>query len=86
MSADARFRAWLATGDADAPPRLDAAFAQRLLARTENVPFFAHSYTLIHNQDYGTTTTRDLLDFAYANALAGLCLHINDGGASAVGA
>ena len=87
MSADGRFRELLGINAADAPPLppLDAALARRILARTAHVPFFAHSYTLIHNQDYGTTTTRDLLDFAYVHGLTGLCLHLNDGGKSAVG-
>src|SRR5688572_4408927 len=87
MTADARLRALLgANADGASPlPPLDVALARRILARTEHVPFFAHSYTLIHNQDYGTTTTRDLLDFAYVNGLSGLCLHLNDGGKSAVG-
>jgi sugar phosphate isomerase/epimerase len=87
VSANDRFRALLGVNAADALPlpHLDAALAQRILARTAHVPFFAHSYTLIHNQDYGTTATRDLLDFAYVHGLTGLCLHLNDGGKSAVG-
>jgi sugar phosphate isomerase/epimerase len=87
MTADARFRALLGVNADGAPPLppLDAALARRILERTEHVPFFAHSYTLIHNQDYGTATTRDLLEFAYVHGLSGLCLHLNDGGKSAVG-
>ncbi len=70
---------------ADPPPELSPALARRILARTERVPFFAHSYTLIHNLDHGGMTTRDLLDFAYTHELDGLCLHINDGDRSSVG-
>ncbi|MEQ1768231.1 MAG: TIM barrel protein [Devosia sp.] len=84
-SAADHFRALLAEEGAPPPPVLDVLRARRILERTENVPFFAHSYTLIHNLDYGPTTTRDLLDFAYTHGLAGLCLHINDGDGSSVG-
>jgi sugar phosphate isomerase/epimerase len=84
---DARFRELLGSNAAGAPPlpKLDAALAERILARTEHVPFFAHSYALIRNLDHGGMTTNDLLDFAHASGLDGLCLHIDDGGPTALG-
>ena len=59
-------------------PTLDKASASRLLERTENVPFFAHSYTFYHNMIHGFTP-HDLARFAYEHDLHGLCLHISDG-------
>jgi hypothetical protein len=59
-------------------PTLDKASASRLLERTENVPFFAHSYTFYHNMIHGFTP-HDLVRFAYEHDLHGLCLHISDG-------
>lgn len=67
------------------PPVLDVPLARRLLERTAHVPFFAHSYAMIHNLDHGAMTTGHLLDFAYIHELDGLCLHINDGAGSCVG-
>jgi sugar phosphate isomerase/epimerase len=86
-SAEARFRALLAQNAPDdlALPVLDANLARRLLERTEHVPFFAHSYALIRNLDHGGMDLDGVLDFTRANGLDGLCLHINDGGAGAVG-
>jgi sugar phosphate isomerase/epimerase len=66
-----------------APPALTPAHAAKLLARTENVPFFAHSYALYHNMIHGTTPA-DLVRFAYENDLHGVCLHISDGEAACV--
>ena len=59
-------------------PTLDKASARRLLERTANVPFFAHSYTFYHNMIHGFTPC-DLARFAYEHDLHGLCLHISDG-------
>ena len=64
------------------PPTLDA--AAKLMARTEHVPLFAHSYPFILNMDHGGFTPADLAEFAYRNELSGLCLHIADGGDSSV--
>jgi sugar phosphate isomerase/epimerase len=74
-----------APGDGLALPVLDPALARRLLERTAHVPFFAHSYALIRDLDHGGMDVGGLLDFAHAEGLDGLCLHINDGGAGAVG-
>lgn len=60
-------------------PALDASSSARLLARTANVPFFAHSYSFYHNMNHGFTPA-DLVRFAYENDLHGICIHINDGG------
>jgi sugar phosphate isomerase/epimerase len=59
-------------------PVLDAASAARLLERTANVPFFAHSYSFYHNMMHGFTP-HDLARFAYEHDLHGICLHISDG-------
>src|SRR5262245_8028578 len=66
------------------PPVLNPAHAARLLERTINVPFFAHSYPFYHNMEHGFTP-RDLVHFAYTHDLHGACLHLNDGGKSSVG-
>ena len=85
-TANARFRELLSLNAPDTPPlpTLDAALARRILERTENVPFFAHSYALIRNLDHGGMDVDGLIDFTYVNGLGGLCLHIDDGGGSAV--
>ena len=67
----------------EAPPALTPAHAAKLLARTENVPFFAHSYTFYHNMIHGMTPA-DVVRFAYENDLHGVCLHISDGEAACV--
>jgi sugar phosphate isomerase/epimerase len=59
-------------------PVLDASSAARLLDRTANVPFFAHSYAFYHNMISGFTP-HDLARFAYEHDLHGICLHISDG-------
>lgn len=78
----ARFDAILARGvDAHVGvPTLDKASASKLLGRTANVPFFAHSYTFYHNMIHGFTP-HHLARFAYEHDLHGLCLHISDGDA-----
>jgi sugar phosphate isomerase/epimerase len=52
---------------------------RRLVARCADVPLFAHSYPFILNMDHAGYSPADLAEFAYANELKGLCLHINDG-------
>src|SRR5262245_14015556 len=59
-------------------PALDAAAAAKLVERTANVPFFAHSYAFYHNMIHGFTP-HDLAHFAYEHDLHGICLHISDG-------
>lgn len=54
--------------------------AARLATRLGRVPYFAHGYPFILNMDHGRFGPRDLAEFAHANELAGLCLHISDGG------
>src|SRR5215468_6827915 len=78
--AEARFRTTLSRHvDArSAPPQLTAAAAARLLERTANVPFFAHSYSFYHNMIHGFTPL-GLARFAYEHDLHGMCLHISDG-------
>ncbi len=66
-----------------APPPLTPAHAATLLAHTENVPFFAHSYTFYHNMIHGMSPA-DLVRVAYENDLHGVCLHISDGEAACV--
>jgi sugar phosphate isomerase/epimerase len=58
----------------------DAASAAKLVRRTANVPFFAHSYTFYHNMIHGFSP-QDLARFAYEHDLHGICLHISDGDA-----
>jgi sugar phosphate isomerase/epimerase len=85
-AAEARFKELMlkhATPPLDPPP-LDAAHAARLLERTANVPFFAHSYSFYRSMEHGFAP-RDLLDFVYAHDLHGACLHLNDGGETSVG-
>ena len=84
-TAEIRFRELIRVeaGAATALPTLTAAHAKTLLARTEAVPFFAHSYTFYHNMIHGMTPA-DLVRFAYENDLHGVCLHISDGEAAAV--
>jgi hypothetical protein len=65
------------------PPILSAPHAARLLERSVNVPFFAHSYSFYHNMEHGFSP-RELVNFAYTHDLHGACLHINDGDASSV--
>lgn len=84
--AEARFRALMlkhANPPIDPPP-LDAAHAARLLERTANVPFFAHSYSFYRSMEHGFAP-RDLMDFVYTHDLHGACLHLNDGGETSVG-
>jgi hypothetical protein len=66
------------------PPPLNAAHAARLLERTGNVPFFAHSYSFYRSMEHGFAP-RDLMDFVYTHDLHGACLHLNDGGDTSVG-
>jgi hypothetical protein len=84
-NAERRFRDLLhAQPDpAGTPPPLTPAHAARLLERSANVPFFAHSYSFYHNMIHGFTPG-DLARFAYENDLHGVCLHISDGEAACV--
>jgi sugar phosphate isomerase/epimerase len=80
QGAKTRFEALLArhTDPQAGTPTLDKASATKLLERTGNVPFFAHSYSFYHNMIDGFTP-HDLARFAYEHDLHGICLHISDG-------
>lgn len=84
-TAETRFRDLIQAQAHPAPaaPALNAATAAKLLARTEDVPFFAHSYSFYHNMMHGFTPA-DLVRFAYENDLHGVCLHISDGEAACI--
>lgn len=81
MTARDRMLAFLAQKANGATPSVEPTptVARRLLDRTAQVPFFAHSYAFVLNMDHGSFTPADLAEFAQRNALTGLCLHINDG-------
>lgn len=64
-------------------PELNRTHAEKLLARTANVPFFAHSYTFYHNMIHGMGPA-ELVRYAYEHDLHGVCLHISDGEGAAV--
>ncbi len=66
-------------------PVLDATLARKLLARLDTVPLFAHAYTHLMNFTHGNFRPVDLLDFAHANALAGVCIHLADGEEQSLG-
>jgi len=85
-SAAARFKRLMLAQASPAvdPPPLDAKHAARLLERTANVPFFAHSYSFYRSMEHGFAP-RDLMDFVYTHDLHGACLHLNDGGETSVG-
>ena len=80
LSADERFRSLLSwnADPRDRQPPLTAAAASKLLERTQNVAFFAHSYSFYHNMTDGLAPF-DLARFAYEHDLHGICLHIGDG-------
>lgn len=84
-SAETRFRDLIQAQAHPAPaaPALTPVNAAKLLARTANVPFFAHSYSFYHNMIHGFTPA-NLVRFAYENDLHGVCLHISDGEAACV--
>lgn len=67
----------------DETPALDTGSSAKLLARTANVPLFAHSYSFYHNMTHRFTPA-DLVRFAYENDLHGICVHISDGGPSCI--
>src|SRR5690349_3010228 len=79
-STQQRFSALLSSGSGtpSQQPSLTSSSALKLLDRTSNVPFFAHSYTFYHNMIDGFTP-HDLARFAYEHDLHGMCLHISDG-------
>jgi sugar phosphate isomerase/epimerase len=86
MTALDQLQAFLATnagGHQPLPPP-GLAVAETLLARCAEIPFFAHSYPFIRNMDHGAFSPDHFAEFAYVNELAGICLHINDGGPSSV--
>ncbi len=62
------------------PPRLDRAVAEKLIRRIDAARLFAHPYTFIHNLTHGSFRPLDVAEFAYQHELAGLCMHVNDGG------
>jgi Xylose isomerase-like TIM barrel len=80
LSAESRFKSLLSlnAGPPEEQPSLTPAAAAKLLERTSNVPFFAHSYSFYHGMIDGFTPF-DLARFAYEHDLHGLCLHISDG-------
>ena len=85
LSAESRFQTLLSlnAGSPEGQPSLTPAAARKLLERTSNVPFFAHSYSFYHSMIDGFTPF-DLARFAYEHDLHGLCLHISDGDAQNV--
>jgi sugar phosphate isomerase/epimerase len=86
VTARERFLGLLSRNAAGAEPAVapSPTVARRLLARTTQVPFFAHSYPFILNMEHGSFGPDDVAEFAHANELAGLCLHIGDGDARSV--
>lgn len=67
-------------------PSLDEARARRLLRRTDDVPFFAHSYALIQNLECEAWTTSTFAEFAYVNGLHGIaCIGMTVGRRRSVG-
>ncbi len=69
----------LDASERSALPTLDAPLAQKLLARLDAVPLFAHAYTHLMNFTHGTFRPADLLDFAYRHELSGVSIHLADG-------
>jgi len=80
LSAESRFQSLLSlnAGPSEGQPSLTPATAAKLLERTSNVPFFAHSYSFYHSM-VDDFTPFDLARFAYEHDLHGMCLHISDG-------
>lgn len=58
---------------------LPAASRLRLAARARSAPLFAHAYAFHLNMRFGGMTPLQLVDFAEAQCLAGLKLHVDDG-------
>lgn len=58
---------------------LDAASRTRLAARARGAPLFAHAYAFHLNMRFGGMTPLQLADFAVAQRLCGLKLHVDDG-------
>jgi len=87
VSARGALETLLRTNAGDAVlPDLTPDLRDRLVTRLGALPLFAHSYPFVRNMDHGGFTTWDFLDFAFRNELAGVCLHLNDGGASCLAA
>lgn len=72
----------------NAMPRLDwrqritalpAPSRARLAARAQSVPLFAHAYAFHLNMRFGGMTPLDLAEFAAAQHLAGVKIHVEDG-------
>lgn len=53
---------------------------RRLVARIDAIPLFAHAYAHHLNLRYGAVTPFDLLKFADQHRLAGVKIHVEDGG------
>lgn len=58
---------------------LGAADLERLVARIDAIPLFAHAYAHHLNLRFGALGPDDLLLFATAHGLAGLSIHVDDG-------
>ena len=58
---------------------LPLATRRRLAARARTAPLFAHAYAFHLNMRFGGMTPLDLAEFAAAQRLAGLKLHVDDG-------
>ena len=58
---------------------LDPARRARLAARARSAPLFAHAYAFHLNMRFGGMTPLQLADFAVAQRLCGLKLHVDDG-------
>lgn len=83
MSAKQQLEALLRLNAEEAAlPALTPELTGKLAQRLRSLPLFAHSYPFCRNMDFGGFTTWDYLDFAFRNDLAGVCLHVNDGGQS----
>jgi hypothetical protein len=78
--ARARLAALLSANGGGPPPRLDRALADRLVQRIDGIRLFAHPYSFVHNMKHGGLGPLDVAEFAYQHELAGLCMHVNDGG------
>lgn len=74
----------LGEGEGGPVPRLTPAQSRKLLDRIAAIRLFAHSYTFIRNMTHGDMCPSDLLDFAFEHELAGICIHLDDGGAESL--
>jgi len=60
-------------------PTLTRPVAAKLLQRLDSLRLFGHAYPLLTNLTHGRYRPIDLLDFAWRNELAGVCIHLLDG-------